>query len=143
MLVSTSLKLSRRRSAAWRKISRNSGGNSLKSEIPQIVEIAMMMSFLLGLCIVKCSKIVSQDLAILSSLRKAHAYKAFFKGREVLYLSVVISKSYVYFLDGMEIRTVNPMAPIMQDIAKIIRAGGTECPQRHLTQIEHLQCDLS
>ena len=84
-----------------------------------------------------------QDLAILSSLRKAHAYKAFFKGREVLYLSVVISKSYVYFLDGMEIRTVNPMAPVMRDIAEVIRAGGTECPQRHLTQIEHLQCDLS
>ena len=84
-----------------------------------------------------------QDLAILSSPRKVHAYKAFFKGRAVLYLSVVTSRAYVYSLDGMEIRTVNPMAPIMQNIAKVIRAGGTECPQRHLTQIEHLQCDLN
>lgn len=84
-----------------------------------------------------------QDLAILSSPRKVHAYKALCKGRAVLYLSVVASKSYVYSLDGMEIRTVNPIAPVMRDIAKVIRAGGTECPQRHLTQIEYLRCDLN
>ena len=84
-----------------------------------------------------------QDLAILSSPRKVHAYKAFFKGRAVLYLSVVTSRAYVYSLDGMEIRTVNPMAPVMREIVKVIGARGTECPQRHLTHIEYLRCDLN
>ena len=83
-----------------------------------------------------------QDFVILSNPRKVDAYKAFFKGRVVLYLSVATSESYVYFLDGMQIRTVNPMAPVIRDITKIIRAGGTECPQRHLTHIEYLRCDL-
>lgn len=84
-----------------------------------------------------------QDLSILSSPRKVHAYKALCKGRALLYLSVVTSRSYVYSLDGMEIRTVNPIAPVMREIAKVIGAGDTECPQRHLTHIEYLRCDLN
>ena len=86
---------------------------------------------------------LKQDLAILSSSRKVYAYKALCKGRSVLYLSVVTSRSYVYFLDGMEIRTVNPIAPVMREIAKVIGAVDTEFTQRQLTHIEYLRCDLN